>query len=88
MALSVTAFEPTPNPNAIKCLVQPTTGDRIRSYFNASQAEGDPLAMALFAIPGITHVLIHTTFITLCKTPQTGWPAVKTAIKRVLREHA
>jgi len=87
MALSVTAFEPTPNPNAIKCLVQPATGDRVRSYFNAGQARDDALATALFAIPGVTNVLIHTTFITLCKTPETAWPGVKSAMKKVLREH-
>lgn len=86
MPLSVTAFEPTPNPNALKCLVEPSPGDRVRSYFNAGQAAGDPLAVALFAIPGVTNVLIHTSFITLCKTPETAWPAVKSAMKKVLRE--
>ena len=88
MPLSVTAFEPTPNPNAIKCLVSPATGDTIRSYFNAPAAAADPLGRALFAIPGVTNVLIHTGFITLCKTPDTPWPAIKSAVKRVLREQA
>ena len=88
MPLSVTAFEPTPNPNALKCLVTPATGDRVRSYFNAAQAAADPLAAALFAIPGVTNVLIHTSFITLCKTPETPWPAIKSAAKQVLRDQA
>lgn len=88
MPLLVTAFEATPNPNAIKCLVDPPPSDRVRSYFNARQAAEDPLALALFGIPGVTNVLIHTTFITLCKTPETPWPGIKSAIKKVLRDHA
>lgn len=86
MALSVTGFEPTPNPNAIKCVVSPDPSDRVRSYFNADQAAGDPLGAALFSIPGVTNVLIHTTFITLCKAPEAPWPAIKSAVKKVLRE--
>ena len=87
MPLSVTAFESTPNPNAIKCMVSPPTGERVRSYFNPDQAAGDELARALFAIPGVTNVLIHTSFITVGKAPGSPWAPVKAHIKRVLREH-
>ena len=86
MALTVTAFEPTPNPNALKCVVSPAPGGAVRSYFRAEQAAGDPLAAALFAIPGVTNVLVHTSFITISKTPETPWPGVKAGVKRVLRE--
>lgn len=86
MPLHISAFEATPNPNAVKCIVSPTPTDAPRSYFSAAQAEGDPLASALFAIPGVTNVLIHTAFITLCKSPETPWPALKAAVRRVLRD--
>lgn len=88
MPLSVTAFEPTPNPNAIKCLVSPAPTEAPRSYFRAEQAAGDPLAAALFAIPGVTNVLVHTSFITIGKTPAAAWPAIKVSVKKVLREQA
>lgn len=86
-------FETTPNPNAIKCVIPPdpdTTKPRdIRSYFNADQVvpAQDPLAAALFAIPGVTNLLIHTAFITVGKSPDAQWPALKRRIKAVL-EHA
>lgn len=77
-------FEPTPNPNAIKCVVDPASIDLgpadpdlgIRSYFNADAARDadDPLAHALFAIPGVANLLIHTAFITVGKSPGASGP--------------
>jgi hypothetical protein len=58
----------------------------VRSYFKQDQAKGDALAEALFAIPGVTNVLIHVSFITVCKDPDAAWGAIKTAVKRVVRE--
>lgn len=84
MPLRVTRFEPTPNPNAVKCLVEPRTGDAIRSYFKPADAAQDPLAAALFAIPGVTNVMIQPAFITVCKSAGTPWPATRDAIARVL----
>ncbi|TVQ60934.1 MAG: scaffolding protein [Phycisphaerales bacterium] len=88
MAYRVTKFESTPNPNALKCLVEPSPGPTPRSYFDAASAAGDPLGEALFAIDGVTNVLIHTAFITVCKRPDRAWGAMKKAIERVLRDAA
>lgn len=73
-------FETTPNPNAIKCVIE--TGDAarpVRSYFNAPQADeaGDELASALFAIGGVTNVLIHTAFVTIGKSADATWAPIK-----------
>lgn len=88
MPYRVLRFDPTPNPNALKCLVEPSPADAPRSYFNRDQATdaGDPLALALFEIPGVTNVLIHTSFITVCKSPGARWPAIRTRIERTLAE--
>ncbi len=86
MPYRVTKFEPTPNPHAVKCLVEPSPGPVPRSYFDAESASGDALAKALFEIEGVTNVLIHTAFITVCKHPDRAWGAVKRAIERVLRD--
>lgn len=84
MPYRITSFESTPNPNALKCLVEPSPASVPRSYFKPEQAAGDPLAEALFAIEGVTNVLIHTTFITVCKRPDARWPAIKKGVERAL----
>ena len=86
------AFEPTPNPNAIKCVIEPDeahAASGIRSYFtaDAAGAEPDPLAHALFAIPGVANLLIHSAFITVGKSPEAKWPAIKPRVKAVIGEH-
>ncbi|MEL6740075.1 MAG: NifU N-terminal domain-containing protein [Planctomycetota bacterium] len=83
MPYRITRVERTPNPNAIKCLVEPGPGS-IRSYFNADQARGDPLASALFALEGVTNVLIHEHFISINKAPDADWPPLKRAIEQAL----
>lgn len=86
--MKVVEFEATPNPNAIKCWLDGRASAGPRSYFNAEAAQGDPLARSLFAIPGVTNVLILGDWITVSKGPQTPWPAVKNAIRRALEAHA
>jgi len=85
MGYRVTKFESTPNPNALKCVVEPSPGPTPRSYFHAAAAGDDPLGSALFGIEGVTNVLIHTSFITVCKSPDRAWGPMKKAIERVLR---
>lgn len=86
MPYDVASFEPTPNPNAVKCLVSPAPTRSPRSYFSASEAAGDPLAEALFAVPGVTNVLIHVEFISICKRPDARWPPIRRAVEQVLRD--
>ncbi len=86
MAFSVTSFEPTPNPNAVKCLLDRPISTGPRSFLNAAAAESDPIARALFAVEGVTSVLMNRGWITVNKRAETAWSAVKPQIKRVLRE--
>lgn len=85
MPYRITRVERTPNPNAIKCLVEPGPG-AIRSYFNAEQAAGDPLASALFAVEGVTNVLIHQAFISINKAPDADWAPVRRGIEQALAD--
>lgn len=86
MPYTVTRFEDTPNPNAVKCVVRPSPGETPRSYFNAEQAReaNDALAMQLFEIPGVRNVLIHTDFITVGRSPETPWNQIKPRVRRTL----
>jgi NFU1 iron-sulfur cluster scaffold homolog, mitochondrial len=86
--IKISQFQTTPNPNAIKCVLDHRLADTPRSYFNAQQAAEDPLAVSLFAIPGVTNLLIHETFITVGKSAEADWKTVKAAVERVLRDTA
>lgn len=100
MPLVVKEYQSTPNPNALKCVVDrpiapltPLTppAPALRSYASAAAATADPLAAALFAIPGVRNVLVHAParepgWISINKSPETPWSALKPAIERVLRE--
>lgn len=86
MAPPEVTFQTTPNPAAVKCLVGATISDRPRSYFNAAAAAGDRLAEALFAIPGVTNVLIQDTWLTVCKAEGVEWGPVKTGVRRAVAD--
>lgn len=86
MPYTVTKFQETPNPNAIKCVLDRRISDRPRSFFNAEQASGDPVAAALFGIAGVTNVLINTDWVTVNKSPEADWRGIKAAVERVLGE--
>lgn len=85
MPISVRSYQDTPNPNALKCLLSAKVGDRPRSFFTSAEALNDPLATQLFAIPGVTNLLIHPDWITLGKSPQSEWKPIKAEFERVLR---
>jgi hypothetical protein len=77
-------FETTPNPNALKCVLDTPRSGPIVSAGKPEEAGGDALAVALLAIPGITRVLLHTAFVTVSKEPAADWAPIKRAVKQVL----
>jgi hypothetical protein len=81
-------FLPTPNPDAIKCVVGRPLGQSMRSYRSRADAGADPLALALFDIPGVVGVLIAQTWLTLNRAPGTEWDAIKPRVLDALRAHA
>lgn len=86
--MKVVRFEATPNPNALKCLLDGPASEGPRSYFNAAAAQDDPLAKALFGVPGVTNILILGGFITVSKSPDAAWSALKPAVRKVIEGHA
>ena len=88
MSAKVMKFEATPNPNAVKCVIRgdlPGAGS-IRSYFSADQAASDPLAERLFAIPGVTNLLITQEWITVNKAADADWGPIKRGVRLVLAQ--
>lgn len=83
MPYEIKQIEHTPNPRARKLIVQPPPGS-IRSYFKPDDARGDPLAQALFAVPGVTNILIHTAFISVSIAPDKEWKSTVPALRQAL----
>ncbi|MFO0784985.1 MAG: NifU N-terminal domain-containing protein [Phycisphaerales bacterium] len=83
-------FQETPNPGAIKCLLEPAIAPLApgragpRSYRSAAAASSDPLAARLFEVAGVENVLIATDWITIGKSPSASWKTVKKDVERAL----
>lgn len=95
MSYTITSFQPTPNPNALKCVLdRPITRAPV-SYRSAADLANeapaaDPsdahrLAPALFAVPGVAGLLFNHDWVTVNKAPQSDWSEVKAGITRALR---
>lgn len=89
MAVNV-RFQATPNPNAGKFVVDRriVEGKGSKSFFGAAQAQGEPLAAALFELDGVVSVFMADDFVTVTKRPDLGWerlrPDAEAAIARAL----
>ena len=75
---------PTPNPNAIKFVLDQAISDRPLSFLNAAAAENHPLAKQLFGIDGVVSVLLLGDFVTINKSSSAKWPDIKKNVKHTL----
>jgi Fe-S cluster biogenesis protein NfuA len=70
----VVNIEPTPNPDALKFIVQrPLLRTGTRSFRDFGAAVGDPLASRLFALGHITSVFYMDRFVTVNKELDNEW---------------
>jgi len=76
--------QPTPNPNALKFILDRPISDQPISFFNAAAAKDHALATKLFAIEGVTTLLLLGDFVTVNKSPDKKWNQLTAAIKQVL----
>lgn len=85
MPWKVVAFETTPNPNALKCVLDRPIAPLPRAYRSEREiGDDDDIARALFAIQGVTNVLLLKDFVTVGKADDARWPAIKRAVKKAL----
>jgi hypothetical protein len=84
MPFDVREIQPTPNPNAVKFVLDRPISERPESFLNAEQATGHPIAKELFAIAGVTSVLLLGDFVTVNKDASAAWPTIKRRVKQVL----
>jgi hypothetical protein len=84
MGFKVLDVQATPNPNAAKFVLDRPAAEHPTSFFNAEAAQGHPLAERLFAIAGVTSLLLLGDFITVNKQPDAPWKQIRAAVERVL----
>jgi Fe-S cluster biogenesis protein NfuA len=79
--------EQTPNPDSLKFIPGSMLLDNPMDFPNRETAKISPLALRLFAIPGVEGVFIGRDFITISKQEDLDWYALKPAILGALMEH-
>ncbi len=71
----ISDIEDTPNPNAVKFILwEPLTWGIAHSYENAEQAQGDPLARALFDVEHVSNVFYVDKWLTVTQDGEVDWP--------------
>ena len=85
MGFRVIEIQPTPNPNAAKFVLDRPVSQQSMSFFNSSAANDYPLAKKLFAIPGVSSLLLLGDFITINKSPDAQWDDITDAARSVLK---
>ncbi|HTR16818.1 MAG TPA: NifU family protein [Acetobacteraceae bacterium] len=80
--------ESTPNPATLKFLPGRIVMERGTADFATPESAGrSPLAVALFAQPGVARVFLGNDFVTVTKADDADWPALKPEILGVLMDH-
>ena len=80
--------EGTPNPATLKFLPgRYVMGSGTADFASPDSAERSPLASALFAMPGVARVFLGGDFITVTKTDDASWQALKPQVLAGIMEH-
>jgi hypothetical protein len=87
MPRRITKYQPTPNPNALKCFLDAPLAGGARSFRSAAEAAEEPadsLAAAIFALPGVAGLLLSGEWLTVNKAPEADWGPIKKGLERAL----
>lgn len=80
--------EGTPNPATLKFLPGRDVLGGATADFATDEAAGrSPLASSLFELPGVARVFLGADFITVTKTDDTSWQALKPQVLGAIMEH-
>jgi Fe-S cluster biogenesis protein NfuA len=80
--------EGTPNPATLKFLPGcEVLAGRTADFADADAALISPLADALFGLPGVARVFLGADFVTVTKTGETEWQALRPQVLGVIMEH-
>jgi hypothetical protein len=84
MGYTVRESQPTPNPNALKLLLDREISNEPLSFRSADAASNHPLAAELMAIKGVTSILLLHDFVTINRSPRARWADITSKAKRIL----
>jgi NFU1 iron-sulfur cluster scaffold homolog, mitochondrial len=80
--------EATPNPTTLKFLPgREVMSSGTADFAAPAAASRSPLASALFDLPGVARVFLGADFITVTKTGETDWQALKPQVLGAVMEH-
>ena len=81
-------FQPTPNPNAGKFIVdrKVVEGASSKSFYNADDAAGHPLAAALFELEGVASLFMVDDFVTVTKNADADWNTLIPKVQAVMEQ--
>ena len=80
--------EGTPNPATLKFLPgQDVMGQGTADFASPEQAGRSVLAQAIFALPGVARVFFGGDFVTVTKSEETDWQALKPQVLGAIMEH-
>ena len=82
--MRVIEVQPTPNPNAMKFMLDAAISQQPISCLNAQAAQSNEVARRLFEVNGVTSVLMLGDFVTVNKEPNANWTEIKRGVKKVL----
>lgn len=78
---------PTPNPNSLKFVANRRLCDGpTRTFYSAAAAANDPVASRLFAIPGVTGVMILNDFCSVNQDGSQDWNELAAKVVAVLTD--
>ncbi len=85
----ISDIEETPNPNAVKFVLrEPVSNGVAHQFANATQAENDPLAKALFDVGHVVSVFYMDQMITVEKDDEGDWDELLPALAVPIRASA
>lgn len=85
MGFDVVSIQPTPNPNAVKFMLDAPIAPQPLSFLHADQAKDDRLAAKLFSVPGVTSLLLLGDFVTVNKEPAARWESIQPKVREILK---
>jgi hypothetical protein len=86
MPYTVREAQSTPNPNALKLVLdRPIAPDGPQSFLTPEAGTGHPLAEQLFAVPGVLSLLFLNDFVTVNKAPTAKWADIRAKVTKILK---
>jgi NFU1 iron-sulfur cluster scaffold homolog, mitochondrial len=87
--VNVIDVQPTPNPDALKFIVNAKLTEKgAKAFDDRRMGESDPLAKALFDVGPVAGVFMLDRFVTVTKFHAADWPELQDKIAQTIEENA